>query len=349
MKRIRIRILLITLLVLSSIFFIFQSDILSGLSSQRTPRGVLWIIEEVVRHIKEDYLVEPDPSQTMEGAFKGLVNSLDEFSSYLTRDAVDKYRQREDADLNDIGIVLYKKFRTFPVVIGVREESPASEKGIQIGDTITALDGKSTLQMSMPEANLYLTDKSTDPVQIRLLSLNENKEINVERRRLFEQPYSFQDMEGTCGLLTVFRLDSSFLQKFKDAMVPRLLTQHLPLIIDLRNCSQGDTAVIPKFVNLFLQSSNIGYFKMKGGKKDVLSCPSSPVLAQLPLLIWVNQATIGPAEAVAAVLQKNLRAKIIGFSTPGLVASQKFISLEDGSVACYGSATSRRRPRGSSY
>jgi carboxyl-terminal processing protease len=331
MKRKRIRIVLFTLLALSSIFFVSQSDILSGLSTQRAPRGVLWIIEEVVRHIKEDYLVKPDPSQTMEGAFQGLVNSLDEFSSYLTKEAVAKYHQREDADLFDIGIVLYKKFQTFPVVVGVRDNSPASAKGIQIGDTISALDGKSTLLMSMSEANLYLADKSKDPVRIRILRFNENEEVSVERRRLFDRPYSYRDLEGTSGILTVFRLDSSFVRELNSSLLPRLLTQRLPLVIDLRNCSQGDFEAMQKFVNLFLQSSNIGHFEKKGGKKDVLSCPSSPDLAQLPLLIWANQATMGPAEAAAAVLQKNKRAKIVGFPTPGLVASQKFVPLEDGS------------------
>jgi len=49
------------------------------------------------------------------------------------------------------------------------------------------------------------------------------------------------------------------------------------------------------------------------------------------LVIWTNQATIGPAEAVVGVLKEFKKAKIIGLPTPGLVAKQNFFLLEDGS------------------
>jgi len=88
MRRKTVRFTLFFLLAAASLFFLFESDILPGLSTQRPSRGILWIVQEVVKHIKEDYVDEPDPSRTMEGAFKGMVNSLDESSSYLTKDAV---------------------------------------------------------------------------------------------------------------------------------------------------------------------------------------------------------------------------------------------------------------------
>jgi carboxyl-terminal processing protease len=49
------------------------------------------------------------------------------------------------------------------------------------------------------------------------------------------------------------------------------------------------------------------------------------------LIVWTNQATIGPAEAVAAVLKAFKKVKVIGFQTPGLVSKQHFIPLGDGS------------------
>ena len=118
MRRKAVRITLLSLLALSSLVFIFESDILPGISTQRPSRGILWIIQEVIKHIKEDYVEEPDPSLTMEGAFKGLVNSLDEFSSYLTKESVSKRQILENGILYDIGIILYKKYRSFSVVIG---------------------------------------------------------------------------------------------------------------------------------------------------------------------------------------------------------------------------------------
>lgn len=331
MKRKTIRITLLFLLAASSLFFLFESDILPGLSTQRPAKGILWIVQEVVNHIKDDYVDEPDPSGTMEGAFKGLVNSLDESSSYLTKDAVSKHQQMEDGNLKDVGIILYKKYRTFPVVIGVLENSPAEKKGIQIGDTISALDGQSTLTMSMYEANLTLRDKTNSPIRIRVMRASENEELEVQREQLYDNPCSYLPSDGTSGILSIYNFNSACIQEIRTSILPRLKTSSQSLIIDLRNSHQGNFDDMIKFVNLFLQSKNVGYFEDNRGKKEVLSTPSKPELAHLSLLIWTNQATIGPAEAAAAILREHRQAKIIGYPTPGLVAKHKFILLEDGS------------------
>ncbi len=331
MSRKTVRITLLFLLVAASLFFLFESDILPGLSTQRPSKGILWIVREVVNHIKGDYVDEPDPSRTMEGAFKGLVNSLDESSSYLTKDAVSKRQQMETGDLKGVGIILYKKYRTFPVVMGVLENSPAEKKGIQIGDTISALDGQTTLTMSMYEANLTLRDKTNSPIRIRIMRTNKNEEIEVQREQLFDKPYTYLQADGTSGILSIYNFNSACIQEIKTSILPRLKTLSQSLIIDLRNSHQGNFDAMIEFVNLFLQSKNIGYFEDNRGNKEVLSTPSKPELTHLPLLIWTNQATMGPAEAAAAILKEYKQAKIIGYPTPGLVAKNKFIPLEDGS------------------
>ncbi|MFC2160184.1 S41 family peptidase [Acidobacteriota bacterium] len=331
MRQKTVRVTLLFLLAAASLFFLFESDILPGLSTQRPSRGILWIVQEVVKHIQEDYVDEPDPSRTMEGAFKGIVNSLDESSSYLTKDAVVKHQQMESGHLKDVGIILYKKYRTFPVVIGVLENSPAEKEGIQLGDTISALDGQSTLNMSMYEANLVLKDQTTIPIRIKILGTNENKELEVPREQLFEKSCSYVEAEGTSGILSIYSFDSACIQKIKTSILPRLKTSNQSLIIDLRNSHQGNFENMIEFINLFLQSKNIGYFEDNRGKKEVLSTPSNSELAHLPLLVWTNQATMGAAEAAAAILKEYKQAKIIGYHTPGLVASHKFIPLDDGS------------------
>lgn len=331
MRRKTVRFSLLFLLAVVSLFFLFASDILPGKSNQRPSKGALWMIQEVVRHIKEDYVDEPDPSSTMEGAFKGLVNSLDTSSSYLTKEAVSKRRQMEAGPLKDVGIILFKQYRTFPVVIGMLENSPAEKKGIQIGDTISALDGQSTLTMSMYEVNLALKDNSDNPIHIRIMRTNTSEEWEVPREQLFEKPCVYQQAEGSIGILSIHNLNSACIREIRTTILPSLKTLNQSLIIDLRNCYQGNFENMTEFINLFLQSNNIGYLEDNRGKREVLSSPSKSDLAHLPLFIWTNQATIGPAEAAAAILKDFKQAKIIGYPTPGLVAKQKFIPLEDGS------------------
>ena len=278
-----------------------------------------------------DYIEEANPDETMKGAFKGMVDSLDVLSSYLDKESMIRYSQRKEASLKDIGIVLYKSYGSFPQVIGIMENSPAEKKGIQLGDFISSIDGRSTLNMSMTEANLYLKDRDMKTIKLRIFKREETKEVSVERTLLFEEPFSYAKAEGTSGILKIHQLYPPCIEKIRQEIIPRLKPEKMTFILDLRDCYEGEIEEARKLVNLFLKSPNIGYFETKGGTKEILSCPQDAPLEKLPLVIWTNQATIGAAEAVAGVLKDFKRGKIIGHPTLGLVAKQNVFVLDDGS------------------
>jgi C-terminal peptidase prc len=331
MTRKRIKILLLTILVFISFFFLLEKNFLPGFLLKLSPDKDFELLGKVIHLIKNDYIEEANPAKTMKGAFKGMVDSLDVLSSYLDKESMLRYSQRKEANLNDIGIVLYKRYGSFPHVIGISENSPAEKKGIQIGDFISSIDGRSTLTMSMTEANLFLKDRDKKTIKLRIFKIEETKEVNIERTLLFEEPFSFAKTKGTSGILKIHKLYPPCVRKIREEIIPRLRPEKRTFILDLRDCHEGDIEESRKLINLFLKSPNIGYFETKGGTKDILSCPDDAELEKLPLVIWTNQATIGPAEAVAGVLKEFKRAKIVGLPTLGLVAKQNFFVLDDGS------------------
>jgi len=326
------RLLIVVTLIAISLFFLFQRRFLPGVSSRLSPYKSFELVGNVVGLVKNAYIEEVSPEKTMKGALKGLTDSLDILSSYLDRENVAKYSQLKNANLNDIGIVLSKRYGGFPVVMGVIENSPAEEKGIKIGDTISALDDKSTLLMSLVGAKLYLKDKEKKPLKLKVLRGNKTQEVSVERKLLFEKPYSFSKVEGTSGIIKIHHLYPPCVGMIKKEILPSLKSSRKALILDLRNCHEGDMDEASKLTNLFLKANKIGYFEKKGSIQEILSSPEDAPLEKLPLSIWINQATIGPAEAVAAVLQEMRQAKIIGAPTFGLTAKQELFSLEDGSA-----------------
>ncbi|HEB35546.1 MAG TPA: PDZ domain-containing protein [Candidatus Aminicenantes bacterium] len=331
MTRKRIKILFLTVLVLIFLFLLLEKNFLPGFLLKLSPNKDFELLGKVIQLIKNDYIEEANPAKTMKGAFKGMVDSLDVLSSYLDKESMLRYSQRKEANLNDIGIILYKRYGSFPQVIGIRENSPAEKKGIQIGDFISSMDGRSTLTMSMTEANLYLKDRDKKTIKLRIFKIEETKEVNIERTLLFAEPFSFAKAKGTSGILKIHQLYPPCVRKIREEIIPRLMPEKRTFILDLRDCHEGDIEESRKLINLFLKSPNIGYFETKGGTKEILSCPDDAELEKLPLVIWTNQATIGPAEAVAGVLKEFKRAKIIGLPTLGLVAKQNFFVLDDGS------------------
>lgn len=326
------RLFLLTILAAVLLFFLFDKGFLPGISSKSSPYKSFKLLGSVIGLVKSEYIVEVNPEKTMKGALKGLIDSLDVLSSYLDKARATKYSELENMQFADIGVILSKSHGTFPLVVGVIENSPADKKGIKIGDTISRLDDQSTLAMSLIEAMLYLKDKEKKPVTLKIIRNNKNPEISVERSLLFDNPYSFSQLEDTSGILTVHHLYSPCVRMIKKNVAPAIKSKKKTLIIDLRNCYEGDTKEALKFINLFLKASKIGHFEKHNGEKKTLSTPEDAVLEKIPLVIWINQATIGPAEVIAAVLQEMSQAKIIGTPTPGLTATQELFPIEDGSA-----------------
>jgi carboxyl-terminal processing protease len=317
---------LLTLLL----FFAFEKSIIRAVAAgSATPPKNVFLLEAVIRLIKNDYIEEKDAVKTMDGSFQGLVNSLDSTSSYLNKESTARYLDQKGAQLSEPGIGLFKEYGGFPQVVGIAENSPAEKSALRVGDLITEIEGLATPSMSLTEVNLYIRDKADTTLNLKVLREADTLDIKVERALLFADPVQLRDQEGTSGVLQVVRLDPPCVSEIKTKLWPNLAKRKKILVVDLRNCQDGSFEEAQQFINLFLKAENFGYLEKKGGTKEPFSAPEEAILAHLPLVIWTNQATMGPAEAVAAVLKNSKRAKIVGLPTAGLAAKHQFILLGD--------------------
>jgi len=327
----RIKFILIPALLTLLLFVLLEKNFLPGLSRKNSSDDQFRLVGSVAYLIRDEYVEEPNPSKTMDGAFRGLVDSLDILSSYLDKNAVLKYEQRRDTDLKDPGITLYKTYGSFPVVIGIRKNSPAEKAGLRIGESVSIMNGRSTLSMSMLEANLLLKDKSIDPVTLKILRGTGSEIVNLERETIPAETYSYTTATGTSGILKIRRLYAPCVNMLKENLLPDLKTKKKPLVLDLRDCAEGDIEEAQELLDIFSEDKESGYFENGQGIRETLSLEATTELADLPLIVWTNQATIGPAEILASVLKAYKKVKVIGFQTPGLVSKQHFIHLDDGS------------------
>ena len=325
----RYRLAFLTACVALCLFFVLERGFLHGVPQRPAFKG-FDLLGSVARLVRNDYIEERDPVRTLEGACRGLVDSLDPASSYFGRDATAKYLRR-DSLWADIGVVLFKRAHgLFPQVAGLVEGSPADRAGLRLGDTVSAMDGRGTLDMSAPEANLLLKDLEQKPVALKIVRGEETLELTVARAVVFAEPYAFTP-GGAFDVLAVRGIFAPAVADIRAKVVPRLKGRRVPLVLDLRNCFEGDVEEAGKLLNIFVRSPKLGDFEKKGGIREPLACAETPLLDRLPAAVWVNGATIGPAELVAAVLQETRRVKLIGTATPGLVSRQELFPLQDDS------------------
>ena len=104
------------------------------------------------------------------------------------------------------------------------------------------------------------------------------------------------------------------------------------LILDLRNCAEGDESEGIAAANLFLNHGTITYLQGQKYPREAFNADASKAITNLPLVVLVNKGTAGPAEVVAAAVLENARGDVVGDKTFGDGSIQKTIPLPDGSA-----------------
>jgi carboxyl-terminal processing protease len=322
------RLVLLTVFVAALLFFLIQMRILPGTAQRNSSPKGFELVENLMRLIKNNYLEERDPVQTAEGAYRGIVNSLDPVSSYLNRDLTARYDGSGPND-TDPGLVIFKRYGAFPLVVGIVPGSSAEKAGVKLGDVVSAIGHRTTLSMSMTEVNLLLSGADEKPVEVKILRGNETHELSLSRALLFPRAYTFTAAAGRPAVLSIRRFSSTLTAEIRKDVLPALKARKKPFILDLRNCAGGDLDEARAFTNLLVKADTVGSFEKKGGVKETVACPAEAELAGIPVVIWANTATIGPAEFVAGVLQEVRKAKVLGLPTPGAVARAERFPLKD--------------------
>src|SRR3954451_7207780 len=110
----------------------------------------LGVYSEVLSRIRSEYVEEPNIPHVTDGALHGLLESLDANSSYLDPAEYKQYKQHKNEGKATVGATISKRFG-YAAVVSVIPGGPADKAGLETGDILEAIEGKSTREMSLAE------------------------------------------------------------------------------------------------------------------------------------------------------------------------------------------------------
>ena len=108
----------------------------------------------MLRHIQTDYVEEPNITAVTNGALRGLLESLDADSSYLTPEDYKTYKADKGGKAQ-VGINVSKRYG-YATVVSVVPGSPADKANLNDGDIIEAIGGQDTRDISLAMIRLML-------------------------------------------------------------------------------------------------------------------------------------------------------------------------------------------------
>jgi len=106
---------------------------------------------DIFERIRAQYVEEVDEAELIEAAINGMLTSLDPHSSYLAPRDFEDMRTQTSGEFGGLGIEVTQE-EGYVKVVAPMDGTPADEAGMESGDFITAVDGKSLLGLNLEEA-----------------------------------------------------------------------------------------------------------------------------------------------------------------------------------------------------
>ena len=330
-KRVRTTLISISLVIMS---YVVVGGLLgnSETSSEKTYRD-LGVYSEVLNRINQEYVTVPDLKKVTDGAIRGLLESLDPYSTYLTPEQYKDYTEHPEPGPADVGIFTSKRMG-YATVVAVLPGSPAEKAGVKPGDLIDELDGTPARQFSVVQIEREMAGQPDSTVKLTLVREGrvDPLSITVTRAVLNYPPVFTKMVDDGAGYMRVSTFNKGMAHEIA-AKIKELESQGAhKLVLDLRDCAGGNVQEAVDTASLFLDKGLVTYIAgQRFPRQDVDVHPTGPVCT-LPLAVLINQSTAGPAELVASAMLGNKRAEVVGTKSFGEGVYQKPIPVGDGSA-----------------
>jgi carboxyl-terminal processing protease len=293
----------------------------------------LSVYSEVLSRIRSEYVEEPNIPKVTDGALHGLLESLDANSSYLNPDQYREYKAHKREGKADIGAAISKRFG-YAAIIAVVPGGPADKAGIEGSDIIESIENQSTRDMSLAEIRDKFAGTPGSNVVLSIVRARraEPQKVTITRDVVNFPPVSDKMMEEQIGYIKADIINKGKAQEIASKVKSLQREGAKKLILDLRDCADGDEAEGVTVANLFLNHGTIAYLQGQKYPRQTFNADPSKAVTNLPLVVMVNRGTAGPAEIVAGAIMENGRGDVVGDKTFGVGSVQKLIEIPDGSA-----------------
>ncbi len=296
----------------------------------------LELFGDVFERVRKDYVEDVSDQQLLENAINGMLTGLDPHSGYMPAKNFQDMQEQTKGEFGGLGIEVVMD-NGFVKVVSPIDDTPASRAGIQSGDYIVAIDGKSAGGLTLNEA----VDKMRGPV---------NSAITVTIRRIGQDPFDVKMNRAVVKVRTVkaeAQNDVAYiriaqfteqtqpgLDKAMKDMKEKIGDKLKGYVIDLRNNPGGLLDQAVSVADTFLDRGEIVSTRTRHSEETQrFNAKAGDQADGKPIVVLINDGSASASEIVAGALQDHGRAILLGTKSFGKGSVQTIIPLARGESA----------------
>jgi len=296
--------------------------------------------DEAAGVISEKYWRETDPTEVQDSSIRGMVARLkkqykDRFSHYFNAEELTEFNESIQGSFSGVGMTVGQVEKKGLRVGFVFKRSPADDAGFEPGDVIVTVDGESIkgTTADLAVAKIKGPEGTEVTLGVRKDGKGKVKDFKLTREQI-RVPITSNKVETVDGRklgyvrLTTFSDGASI--SLRRAVDKAREKGAEGIVLDLRANGGG---LLPEAVltsSIFIPKGDVVVKTESRTEPTEVYRAVGGDIGDFPLTVLVNRDTASAAEILAAALQTDVDAPVVGTRTYGKGVFQQVINLESG-------------------
>lgn len=285
------------------------------------------IFNDVLRQVDVNYVDTLNYEDLTETAINAMLHKIDPYTIYYPKKNDRELRIMTTGKYGGIGsIIQQRNEKTYAV--NPYEGKPAQRAGVQAGDRILSVDGKSTKGLSVSEVSNMLrgVPGTTVVLELEREGIKKPFKLSIVREDIHLEPVSYytvitaDTLAQPVGYISFNEFTENSAQAFSNALDELYYNQGArALVMDIRGNGGGIVDEALQIVNLFVERDQT-IVETRGktaASNRTYKTRNNPRYKDLPLVVLVDKNSASASEIVSGALQDLGRAKLIGQRTYG--------------------------------
>jgi len=280
---------------------------------------------EQYNYILNNYYGEIDKDKLLKSAVEGMLNSLDVYSQIIDEES-NSFVITLEGEYEGVGISIYNDEFGNIVIADVYDNTPAAKAGLKTNDIIKKFND--TDLTNVATSDLVNMIASKDEMQLTILRGEEEITVTIKREKVILKSVNYEMLENKIGYIDVDIFANNTPGQFKEALAALEKQKMKSLIIDLRDNTGGHLSAVEEMLYSFLNDKYVIY-QMEDQNGTTKYYSKGNKTKKYDIVILQNGSSASASEIMAAALQENLNAYIIGNRSFGKGTVQTLINMDD--------------------
>lgn len=284
---------------------------------------------EVLNRVRESYVEEVPADKLIQGALRGMVDSLgDPYSTYLTPQEFQDFQAGTNGTFGGVGIVITEE-EGYIVVVAPIKGTPGDRAGIRPRDRIIRVDGRDIRGVDMDTAGQLMRGKAGTEVVLEIERGGKTFSVPITREIIEVNPVESKLLPEGYGYVRLTNFNEHAGQRLREALDQLSKQGMRGVILDLRGNPGGLLAQALEVAREFVPAGPVVYVEERQQKERRVLSSDLP-RERWPLVVLVDGGSASAAEIVAGAVQDRKAGVLVGEKTFGKATVQDVFRLANG-------------------